>query len=404
MRKLKDVLSEKPFIRYSLFIACNALLLYALYFIIKNFDVIAVALYEVVSAILSAFWPLILGLIFAYLLDPLVGLIDRKFLSKVIKIPDDPIKAEKRKGLSRLLSVLLTFLFIVAVVVLMIYGFAALIVGKVVFGGFSDMINAIIKNLTSYESDIKSWAATNLPEGFLSDKLQSIARAIMGWLSDHFSTETIIGTLTSIGGSIANIFIGAVASIYLIKDKEFFLRLWRKFLHLTLPQKAHATVSETLSDVNSIVSLFVRGTLLDALIIAVLSSIGLTAAGLDFAVFIGIFAGICNIIPYFGPLLGMIPAFLVGMFTEGFGKAAIAVIVLVVIQQIDCNLIYPKVVGGNTGLHPLIVLIAVSVGGYFAGIIGMILAVPITGVLQAFIKRWAEKKERRIETARPGDE
>jgi predicted PurR-regulated permease PerM len=114
---------------------------------------------------------------------------------------------------------------------------------------------------------------------------------------------------------------------------------------------------------------------------------------LEFAVFIGCFAGISNIIPYFGPVLGMIPAFIVGAFTGGLTQGLLAVLVLLVIQQIDANIIYPKVVGSTTGLHPLFVLLAVSVSGSFFGILGMILAVPAAGILQVFILKWVRKKE-----------
>lgn len=117
---------------------------------------------------------------------------------------------------------------------------------------------------------------------------------------------------------------------------------------------------------------------------------------LDFAVFIGAFAGLCNVIPYFGPLLGMIPAFIIGLFTQDFFHGLLAVIVLVIVQQIDSNIIYPKIVGSTTGLHPLMVLLAVSVFGYFGGIAGMILAVPLAGIIQIFVLKWAYSKEAKI--------
>ena len=87
---------------------------------------------------------------------------------------------------------------------------------------------------------------------------------------------------------------------------------------------------------------------------------------------------------------------LMGLCTDGFWSGALAVIILLVIQQIDCNFIYPKIVGTSTGLHPLMVLLAVSVFGYFGGIMGMLLAVPIAGIIQVFVVKWAESREIRI--------
>jgi predicted PurR-regulated permease PerM len=94
----------------------------------------------------------------------------------------------------------------------------------------------------------------------------------------------------------------------------------------------------------------------------------------------------------------MVPAFLMGFCTDGLLQGVLAVVLLFVVQQIDANIIYPKVVGSSTGLHPLMVLLAVTVFGYFGGILGMLIAVPLAGILQVFIVKWAENKERKIQT------
>lgn len=223
--------------------------------------------------------------------------------------------------------------------------------------------------------------------------MQEILNSIITWFGENFSTSAVINYITNLGGSILNIILGAVVSIYLIKDREFFKRLWRKTLHILLPQKANAIVTETLNDINVVLSQFLRGQLLDALIIAILSSIALTVIGVDFGVFIGCFAGIANVIPYFGPIIGMIPAAVVALLTEGIGQAVLAVIVLFIIQQIDGNLIYPKIVGSSIGLHPVFVLIAVTVGGYYLGIVGMLIAVPIAAIIKTFIMKKLDAAE-----------
>lgn len=406
MKKFKEVMKERSFVRGSLFIVFNAFLLYVLYFIVKNFDVIAIAAGKGISSVVSAFSPLFIGLVIAYLLNPLVTIIDKRMMRRMFfRIPDDPVKAEKRRNLSRFLSVLLTFLIVIAAIAAIIYGFAVMILGQFVFSNFSEMAQGVVQTFLNYEVELRQWIAKNLPAGFMSDKFMEIANSIISWISTNFSASNAISAVTGAVGSVVNVAIGAIVSIYLMKDKDFFLSLWRKLLHLLLPQRANAAVTETLSEVNGVLSQFVRGALLDAVIVAILSSIGLSVIGLDFAVFIGVFAGIANVIPYFGPLLGMIPAFIIGLFTEDFTQAAVAVIVLIIVQQIDSNIIYPKVVGSSTGLHPLTVLLAVSVFGYFGGIIWMILAVPIAGIIQAFIVKWAFRKERKLEgSAQPAAE
>ena len=396
MKKIKEYMRDRAFIRGSLFIVFNAFLLYVLYFVVKNFSSIASSLGSGISALLSAFSPLFIGLIISYLLNPLVTLIDKKLMQKVFfRVPEDPLKAEKRRKLSRFISVLLTFIIVLAAIAAIIYGFAVMIVGQLVFTNFSTTFNNVLQTFLSYEVELKQWVSQNFPDGFLSEKVMDASNSVISWFSENFSASTAVSVMSGAVGSVVNFVIGAIVSIYLMKDKDFFLSIWRKFLHLVLPQRANAAVTETLNEVNGVLSQFVRGALLDAVFVAILSSIGLSIVGLDFAVFIGVFAGIANVIPYFGPLIGMIPAFLIGWLTSDFVHGVLAVLVLVIVQQIDSNIIYPKVVGSSTGLHPLAVLLAVSVFGYFGGIIGMILAVPIAGILQVFILKWAYRQERR---------
>ena len=396
MKKIKEYMRDRAFIRGSLFIVFNAFLLYVLYFVVKNFSSIASSLGSGISALLSAFSPLFIGLIISYLLNPLVTLIDKKLMQKVFfRVPEDPLKAEKRRKLSRFISVLLTFIIVLAAIAAIIYGFAVMIVGQLVFTNFSTTFNNVLQTFLSYEVELKQWVSQNFPDGFLSEKVMDASNSVISWFSENFSASTAVSVISGAVGSVVNFVIGAIVSIYLMKDKDFFLSIWRKFLHLVLPQRANAAVTETLNEVNGVLSQFVRGALLDAVFVAILSSIGLSIVGLDFAVFIGVFAGIANVIPYFGPLIGMIPAFLIGWLTSDFVHGVLAVQVLVIVQQIDSNIIYPKVVGSSTGLHPLAVLLAVSVFGYFGGIIGMILAVPIAGILQVFILKWAYRQERR---------
>ena len=396
MNKFKEMMRDSTFIRWSFFILFNAVLLYIMFSVIKNLGDISEQALKIINTIIEAFWPLIIGLILAYLLNPLSELIDDKLVAKLIKLPDDPIKAEKREGLRRLISVLFTVILVIAAIIALMYGFTVLLIGKVVFNDLSALMESFMAALVSYEDAFRNWIATNMPNGMLSEKLGEIATYVMGWLSENISVSSLIATFTNIGGSVIDVVIGVIISIYLMKDKKFFLGLWRKFLHLTFPQKGNAVITEALSEVNDVLSKFIRGALLDALFIAILSSIGLSIMGLEAAVFIGVFAGICNVIPYFGPVIGMVPAFLMGLFTEGFWEGAIAVIILFVIQQIDANLIYPKIVGSSTGLHPLMVLLSVSVFGYFGGILGMLLAVPIAGVIQVFVVKWATNKENKL--------
>lgn len=385
MSKFKDTLSDSKYLRFCIYVASAAIILYTFYFIIKNMDIILPGVTGLFSAILSALSPLFIGLVAAYLISPLVEIIEKKVIGKMLfKLPEDPLKAEKKVKLRRTLSVILTFLILFLIVCAIIYSFAILIVGQLVFDNLGTTIENVKLHLQNYEKELRSWVAT-LPETGLEAKLQEGISSAVGWLADNFNLSSGFKILSSLGGSILNIVLGLVVALYLLKDRDFFIRLWRKFLHTCIPMKQSSMISTTLHDIDEILSRFLRGQLLDALIVAILSSAALTAMGLQFSVLIGCFAGIANIIPYFGPIIGMIPAAAVGLMTDGLSHALLAIAILFIIQQIDGNFIYPKVVGSNTGLHPVFILLAVTFGGYFWGILGMLLAVPVTAVIKLFI-------------------
>lgn len=396
MDKLKMILKDNTFIRHTFFIVFNAILLYILYFLIKNIGSITGGLHHGFLVLMDAFKPLLIGLVLAYLLNPLVSFVDSKLLKLLVRLPDDPIKLEKKRNTRYLISVLISYLFVIAAILAILYGFAVMLIGRISFTNAPHMLQDLMGTAIKYEATLQTWIQHNIPHDILSDKVTEFTNYLMSWISENMSATTAIAFVTSLGGNIVDFVIGIIISIYLMKDKKFFLGLWRKFLHLLLPQKANAVFTETLHDINVVLSRFIRGALLDSLFVAILSSIGLSIMGLEAAVFIGVFAGLANVIPYFGPVLGMIPAFLMGLCTGGFWHGALAVVILLVVQQIDSNFIYPKVVGSSTGLKPLVVLLAVSVFGYFGGIVGMLLAVPLAGIIQIFVLKWVRRREAKL--------
>lgn len=397
MKKFKTLITEPSFTRSTLFIVFNAFLLYVLFFVIKNFDVIATTGSKAIGAVLAALSPLFVGLIVAYLLDPLVTRIDQRLLQRALVVQRKEGKKKiKRESICRMLAILITFLIAIAAIALIIYGFAVMLLGQFVFTDVDAMFANLYDQIMSYEEEFRQWVANKLPDGFISEKITELVSLIVVWVSDNFSASATIAAVSGAVGSIVNFVIGLIISIYLLKDKEIFISIWKKFLNLIMPNRHANTINSTLNEVDQVVSLFLRGALLDAVFVAILSSVGLSILGLDFSVFIGVFAGICNIIPYFGPVIGMVPAFIIGWLTEDFMQGLLAVVILLLVQQIDSNIIYPKVVGSSTGLHPLAVLLSVSVFGYFGGIIGMLLAVPTAGVLAIFIKKWVNRREERI--------
>lgn len=331
--------------------------------------------------ILKAFSPLFIGMALAYLLNGPVEWVRVKIAREDQQLLMS--KSPKRRGL----AIFITYLLVSIILVSVIFAFITLMLGAFPSGGLSSVTNDIYEYFNSYYESVLDFASVYLPDDIARGSF-NLKDFFITRLQDMFSFEKIVSIFSNLAGGIVNLALGVVASIYLLKDKEFFLSLWQKLLSLVFKQKTHGIINEIFYEINLVLTTFIRGALVDSILVALLSSVVLSILNIKFAVIMGIIGGLVNVIPYFGPFLGMIPAFLISFATQGPLKAVLAVISLFLVQQLDSNYIYPKIVGTSTGLHPLFILLSVSVTGYFGGVPGMLLAVPMAGIIQALIKKW----------------
>lgn len=176
-------------------------------------------------------------------------------------------------------------------------------------------------------------------------------------------------------------FLVPIISFYLLKDKE----ILQKFFWQLLPLRHKNEEKAFLGELHQVAMNFLQGSLLVGSIVGLLTAIGLWLTGIDFALIFGLIAGICNIIPYFGPIIGAVPA-VVFAFFQAPGKALLAVVVMVIVQQVESHFITPKIMGDKLGLHPVVVMFALLAGGKLIGFWGLILAVPLAGMLKIIFK------------------
>lgn len=294
-----------------------------------------------------ALFPLAIGIAAAYILDPFVECLSAKLNGR------------------RLTAVCLAYLSVILAAAFLILGFADIITGQIAKGSVQKALSVLQKYYEEY-SDF-------LPEIF------------------NFSANSpnTAAFLQNLGNGAADFLVGMIAGVYLLKDKDFFLRLVNQTAHLLLKQKTHGKLREILFEIHQVVSAFLRGVLVDSVIVAFAASLTLSLLGVKFAVLIGCFAGITNVIPYFGPFIGIVPAVLSALADGGLSLAAAAGLSLFAVQQIECNFIYPRIIGKSTGLHPLFVLISVSAAASVGGLFLMILAVPIAGIIKVLVSKWA---------------
>ncbi|MGI6226820.1 MAG: AI-2E family transporter, partial [Peptococcales bacterium] len=179
---------------------------------------------------------------------------------------------------------------------------------------------------------------------------------------------------------IIDLILAPILAFYLLKDfdniKDGILQL--------IPADYRKDLINLGQQMDKVLKNFFRGHLIVALIVGLLTTIGLSWVGMEFALVLGLVAGVFNIIPYFGPLFGIIPAVSLALL-ESKKKALLVFLVMTLIQQVEGNIVTPKIMGKSVGLHPLIIILVLLAGGHLFGIVGMIFAVPVTGIIKVLL-------------------
>ncbi len=329
-------------------------------------------------AIVAGLWrvrailpPFLLAAVLSYLLNPLVNVL-------------------VRKGFSRLSA--LTFIY------LAVFMLGAVGVGLIVPVVFSEL-NRLAEFLPGYFAELQAMSAA-FQERYSQFQLplavrQSLDEAILTVQGQ------LIGLIASVAQGVLGIFtalfsllLAPVLSFYLVKDLEQLRAGMRRFL----PRRDRAGTLDLLGEIDGVISGFVRGQLIVAAVVGILVTIALAVLRIRFAVILGIFAGITEIIPYFGPLIGAIPAVAVAAATSPV-EALKVLAAIFVIQQVESQILSPRIIGSHVGLHPLAVIFALLVGFELFGLVGMIAAVPAAAVLRVLIARWLTARERDYEKA-----
>ena len=260
-------------------------------------------------------------------------------------------------------------------------------------------ITNIISDISSYLSTNSFSTSTientlkNLNIPFI-DTLQPYIIQIVATLQKYIMINfgAMTSNIMSIGSSIASFFVAIIISIYILKDSEYFIRLWKKLYYLIFREsRVGNKIEEIFRLVHDVFSKFIRGQLLEAFFVGALSAIALSLVGIDYAIVIGLIAGICNMIPYVGPLVGTLLAAIMGLLSGRPIKVIYAIIAMLVVQQIDNNLLAPKIVGNSVGLHAVFTMMAIIIGGNVGGLLGMLLAVPVAASIRVLFNKWYEE-------------
>lgn len=184
---------------------------------------------------------------------------------------------------------------------------------------------------------------------------------------------------------IFDMFVTIVVSVYILLERADIKSFFQNLLQAIFDKKTNLAISRYYRKTNSIFFNFMASQLIDAIVVGIITSIAMGIMKVKYSVLLGFMIGLFNIIPYFGAIVAVILAILITVFTGGIAKAIWLGIVVIVLQQIDANVINPKILGNSLNLSPILVIFAVTVGGAYFGVLGMFLGVPVIAFLKIIV-------------------
>lgn len=203
-----------------------------------------------------------------------------------------------------------------------------------------------------------------------------------------------MNTMFGAAKSVFNVFITTVVSVYILLERNDIRNFGRTFCRAMFSEKTFKYIRKYFHNINDVFSRFISSQILDATIVGIIMIIFLSIMKIEYAVLLGLMIGVLNLIPYFGAIFAIIFAVLITIFTDGFNVAIYVAIGALVLQQIDANIINPKILGDSLDLSKILIIMAVTIGGAYFGPIGMFLGVPVMSILKIMANDYIEVKQK----------
>ena len=365
----------KKILLYSALVLLGLVIVFLVCRLMLNLSAVGHALSSVVGALRS----IVLGCVMAYLLYPLTRFAEQFLLFH-------HVKPKSARTLSTAFStiVLLTLIFL----------FAYFIIPQVVVNlppliqGLPEMIQSFSKNLSDFL--VEHGQSTEI----IQETLDKVAGMFQSWLQDDplSALSNVMERVAAAAVGVLNFIIGIIVMAYVLMSRDHFVGQGKKLLFALCRKRTTCDrILKHLRVINRIFTNFVSGKLLDSLIIGILCFIGCSIFSLPYTPLVSVVVGVTNMIPFFGPFLGAAPsAFLILLVSPK--QCLIFIVFIIVLQQIDGNIIGPKILGDATGISSFWVVVAITVGGGFAGVLGMFLGVPIFACLQTLVKYLTDRQ------------
>ncbi len=355
-----------------------ALFLVIIFKALDNFTNIFSWLGELISVLM----PFIVGVLLSYLLYIPCKQIEKLYMK--MKMP---------KKIARPISVFTVYILGIILVIMII---------NIIMPIISKNIIDLAQHLPGYYQTAKEYI-NNMPEDWIIKKesIQDIITSLESVdIIKIISLENIadyIKGVVGIASGIFSVFVTFIMSIYILLERTKIIQFIQKFNKAVFKEDTCKAINKYFFEANNIFFKYISAQVLDAIVVGVLVSIVLALLGVDYAVLLGVMIGLFNIIPYFGSIIAVTIAAIITLFTGGFAQAIWMLVVVVIVQQIDANIINPRLVGATLKISPILIVFSVTILGAYWGVLGMFLAVPIIAVIKLlvvdFVDNRIEKKK-----------
>ncbi|MBQ1476881.1 MAG: AI-2E family transporter [Erysipelotrichaceae bacterium] len=322
--------------------------------------------------------------IMPFLWGALISLLMMPLSNRIEKWIGDRLSPKKKRAVSAIVSVL--FLLVCVIVVIVI------IVPQLVtsFAVLSKNVNDFLSNSQGFSELLeKQFHLSKEMIEMINSYSRELLSAIMSTVNS--TVPKIVSIFSNTVTAIVNFFIGFIVAIYILLDRENLIGGFRRFFLVILPDKQYASAKRVVHMTMEKLGKFFSGKLIDSLIIGLICFLAMLVLRLDYPVLISVVIGVTNIIPFFGPFIGALPSSLILLINDPW-DAVIFLIMILVLQQLDGNIIGPRILGDSVGLSSIWIMFAIIVGGNYFGFYGMLFGVPVFAVIYYLIKYYVDSQ------------
>ncbi len=382
--KSRNDMNNPKYTQISLYVISTVFLIYLLIRVGDHAGIILQKIGAALHTIGIILMPLLWGFVFAYLLYPVVNRLE-SFLAKrkhYIKSKKSPRNA----------AVAIVIVSTILIIVLALSLSVSMVTREIRLINLDD-ITAMLTQLAAFFQGLYSDLSQllnqlNIESQDLQDVLNNII-AVIGANAQDFGSN-IISSLGNITGFVTNLVFALILCIYFLADAKNLMNYWDHAFKAVSPKKFYTFIHTLINDADMVFSGYIRGQIMDAVFMAIAVTIALSVIGVKFAFIIGLFTGLGNLIPYVGPFFAYGGTILSCLIYGDFSTLIIGLVVVFILQTIDGNVINPRLLSQTIEIHPMLVIVALIIGSSVGGIMGMLLAVPVSGLIKVWFERIVE--------------